>query len=208
MLDSVVESKSTALKKRMSISEHSVNLFTEGKIDKSITADLDYSNFEKDKDTSSDGLITTDKDDEKKFNIKIPGCVVKKIDRTNIVPIYIEDICMGYYYFEFKENDQFNYEMKLSNTIMTSSKSSNGKNMYEMGQDPKHDQMLRYISGQLSKFIDSKFINKNCDLRREIYMILKHNDLFNTPSTDKIKVTFLPPEDVIHVYFKKDEKRD
>ena len=35
-------------------------------------------------------------------------------------------------------------------------------------------------------------------------MILKYNDLFNTPSIDSIKVTFIPPEDIVHFFFKQD----
>ena len=58
----------------------------------------------------------------------------------------------------------------------------------------------------MSQFIDKKFVNANQDLAREIYEILKYNDLFNTPSMDLIKVTFVPPEDIHHFYFTFDDE--
>ena len=72
--------------------------------------------------------------------------------------------------------------------------------------DPtRQEHLLQYLSGQLSKFIDKEFVQTNQDLAEEIYMILKQNDLFNTPSIDEVKVTFVPPEDIIHFYFKLDK---
>lgn len=62
----------------------------------------------------------------------------------------------------------------------------------------RQDDTIRFIAGQLSQFIDKNFVNNNQDLAKEIYMILKYNDLFNTPSIDTIKVTFVPPEDMVH----------
>ncbi|MCK9198816.1 MAG: hypothetical protein M0P49_04360, partial [Bacilli bacterium] len=67
------------------------------------------------------------------------------------------------------------------------------------------DDAIKYISGQMSRYIDAKFINNNQDLRKEIYLILKHNKLYNAPERNNLKVTFLPPEDVVHMYFNKDQ---
>jgi hypothetical protein len=65
---------------------------------------------------------------------------------------------------------------------------------------------MRFISSKLSNFIDSKFINANQDLRKEIYMILKHNNLFNVDMQNQLKISFIPPEDMVHMYFQKDTK--
>lgn len=200
MIDSVVQEVANARRKYVRICESSVSSFDEASVDKSLTGDLSYKDFEKS--DAMDGLIDTSEKVATKNKITIPGCIVKVIDRCNIIPIYIEDLCLGYYYLEFKEKDEFSSTMSLTDPVM--GMKTNSKVMTQ-SDTLKQDQLLKYISGQLSSYIDSKFINANQDLRKEIYMILKHNDLYNTPSADKIKVTFLPPEDVEHIYFKKDK---
>lgn len=32
--------------------------------------------------------------------IKIPGCVVKVLDHEMVKPLYIDNICLGYFYIE------------------------------------------------------------------------------------------------------------
>jgi hypothetical protein len=70
----------------------------------------------------------------------------------------------------------------------------------------KRDQVLNYLANQLSGYIDAKFINSNQDLKKEIYMILKHNDNVNVNQSMNMRVTFIPPEDMIHMHFRKDPK--
>ena len=153
---------------------------------------------------SSDGLISPTADDKEKIvDVKAPGCVVKVLKRDQIYPIYIDDMCMGYYYLELRSQDESNAMMgfrnMLGNPITTSR--AEARNSYNNVSSPNQDYTIRYIAGELSKFIDKQFVNANQDLAKEIYMILKYNDLFNTPSIDLIRVTFLPPEDVVHSFF-------
>ncbi len=149
---------------------------------------------------TNDGLITTG---DKESKIKIPGCIVKKLKRENIIPIYIEDTCLGYYYIEIPGNiDPFS-EGKLTDPLY-SNKSLN-RTYLNSEDNSKKDDAIKYISGQMSRYIDAKFINNNQDLRKEIYLILKHNELYNAPERNNLKVTFLPPEDVVHMYFNKDQ---
>lgn len=203
MIVSLVQDRFNAVKKKKTIHEQSLNEGTKIVTDGNMMDDLDYSEVEKD-DKTNDGLITQGKDDAEK-KLDIPGCIVKRIDRSHIIPIYIEDIPLGYYYLEFKDSDEITSDLSLTDPIM-GLKANSARKLLDQPEQVKRDQMLRYISGQLSSFIDSKFINANQDLSKEIYMILKHNDIYNTPSQEKLKVTFLPPEDVVHVYFKKDER--
>lgn len=209
VIESVVSNLISANSKLSSIME-SVNAIDEAaepnfEIGKGSLLDkLDYGDFEK-LDKTKDGLIDLNKE-EKRNEIKTPGCVIKLIDRSNIVPIYIEDSCLGYYYLEFKENDDFTNMVSLNDPMMGIKGNNSTAKMFNQPDEVKKDQMLRYMSNKLSSYIDSKFINANQDLRKEIYMILKHNDVFNMNSTEKIKVTFLPPDDVHHIYFKKDPK--
>lgn len=162
-----------------------------------------------DKDASADdGLITVGSDGKVKSNKKtkfdIPGAIVKELDRHNVIPIMLDnEVCMGYYYFEFQEKRDFmiNSSMRLSDPMMSV---TNGNNFASENDRAEHDKALRYISSQLSKFIDSNFINRNQDLRKEIYAILKYNQVYNNPNPNRMRVTFLPADDVEHIYFELD----
>lgn len=155
---------------------------------------------------ANDGLISGN--DIKPINVDTYGCVVKKLKRDHVIPIYIEDICMGYYYFEIRAIDKFESMMGFKNLVgdpLVNLKGGNNS-INNVVDTTRQDEAIRYVAGQLSKFIDRKFVNHNQDLAKEIYMILKYNDLFNTPSIDMIKITFIPPEDMMHFYFNKDDE--
>ena len=178
-----------------------------GIINKNKEDQLDYSDFEKDK-TSNDGLIDSNKEkldsvDPEKIKLKIPGSVIKELERYHIIPLYIDDLCLGYYYLEFKENDQYTMNTQLADPVIALKANTKLYNDADLAQQ---DQMLRYISSQLASQMDAKFVNANQDLRKEIYMILKHNDSFNTPNPEGIRVTFIPPEDIEHITFKRNNK--
>ena len=161
-----------------------------------------------DKDVKSDdGFFdlakAPDKDKGPKFTI--PGAIVKKLDRHNIIPIIIEgDICMGYYYFEFQEKKEYMLQsgMRLSDPMMNA---TTGSIFGNGGENPEHEKALRYISAHLSKYIDANFVNKNQDLKKEIYAVLKYNQVYNNPTPNKMRVTFIPAEDIHHFYYELDE---
>lgn len=155
-------------------------------------------------DPVNDGLIgERDSVDIRKYKVSVPGAVVKFLKREYVIPIYIEESCMGYYYIELRTKDAGDEMMGFRNLLgdpMTGM-SSTGKANFNNLDAMRQDETIKYVAGQLSQFIDKKFVNANQDLAKEIYEILKYNDLFNTPSMDLIKVTFVPPEDIYHSYF-------
>ena len=151
---------------------------------------------------SNDGLIMGKEKDPVK--VKMPGCVIKRCPRELVYPIYIEDICMGYYYFEIhgiQEADNYLGFKTIFSDSITNTKIGDAANPVD---NSRQDETLKYVASQLSKFIDKKFVNANQDLSREIYMILKYNDEFNSVNIDSLKVTFIPPEDMVHFFFKQD----
>ena len=162
--------------------------------------------------TSNDGLFTTKMSANQTVGqVNVPGCVLSDIKREQVIPIYVAntDTCLGYYYIELRSveamQDFQGYNYIMSDSLTSIRGSNSGQNAPFNVVDPqRQEQLLQYIAGQLSQFIDKEFIQNNQDLREEIYMILKQNDLFNTPSIDQIKVTFIPPEDMVHIYFKLD----
>ena len=152
---------------------------------------------------ANDGLIAGN--NLKPIDVKAVGCVVKRCPREMVYPIYIEDMCMGYYYFEISD-PSLNGESFMGFKSIFSDALSNSRNgnMINGVDAIRRDETLKYVANQLSKFIDKKFVNANQDLSREIYMILKYNDQFNIGNVNNFKVTFIPPEDMVHFYFKQD----
>ena len=226
MLDDLIYSKKESIDRYMNIKTESVNYAFESileakkdevKLDKSVFTkdDLEYEKVEEEDDVASDGLTKYGKRKEfdshgniisdKDFEVEVPGCVLKVLDRYNIIPIYVDNLCLGYYYIETNDNATYHKldETKLADPMLSMKSSTK---MYNEPELAKRDEVLKYVSAQLSRFIDKKFVNLNQDLRKEIYMILKHNDMFNNAASNNVKVTFLPPEDVIHTYFKLDKK--
>lgn len=178
-----------------------------GRFDKTIKDDLTFDNFDY---RGSDGLISNNKGNKrsgkpsKNSIIDVPGSIVKILERKHVIPIYIEEHCFGYYYIEvdgpYRPEDDYDkmqdptMSLKGSNSILSTNSMTD--------QTQKQNNILRYIANQISKFIDVNFVNTNQDLRNEIYMILKYNQDHNSNEMNKMRVTFIPPDDMEHVYFK------
>lgn len=212
IIESAVSEAKTAYEKKQKFSARSLSNIHEQKIlreaeakDIEAKGNIDIGPSRKDnRIISNDGLITGDSIEPVKVNA--PGCVVKRLPREQVIPIYIDDICMGYYYFELKTTDTSESFMGFKNILgdpLTNMKGDT-RNAFNNVDNKRQDETIKFVAGQLSNFIDKQFVNNNQDLAKEIYMILKYNDLFNTPSIDLIKVTFIPPEDMVHFFFRQD----
>lgn len=203
IIESAVLEYQKAIKKKSIYSEHSLaSLFEAGLEAK---GNIKFSKNTVDhRMISNDGLITGEKEDIVK--VKAPGCIVKYCPREQVLPIYIDDICMGYYYFELRSTNDGESFMGFKNILGDPLTNMRGdtRNTFNSVDTARQDETIKFIAGQLSNFIDKNFVNNNQDLSKEIYMILKYNDLFNTPSIDLIRVTFIPPEDMVHFFFKQD----
>lgn len=161
--------------------------------------------------TAADGIIngTTKKssEEDKAQIFKIPGCLVKRLPRHKVIPIYIEGLCMGYYYIEVQNElntgtaNPYNFNMMTTDTLQGYQQRTYGVAASTINPDPiKNDTTLKQVAAKLSSMIDKKFINSNQDLHREIYMILKYDEDFNQ-NTKNINITFIPPDDIEHIYF-------
>ena len=153
----------------------------------------------------SDGLVinggVTSKDDKVD---EMNGCVVSFIDRGDILPIYIDELCVGYYHFSFSANDlnmcQHGFSYGNSGFGSTNQVNSDQQLM-------NNDMLINIIAQRISDNIDAHFVNSNKDLKEEIYSILKYNDKFsNFTSANNITVSFLPADDVFHFYLQQDRK--
>lgn len=175
--------------------------------DKTIGDTLTYDDDERS--TANDGLLATNKPANKiSQKIKTPGCVLRDLPHDQVIPLYIEDINIGYYYIDIKQKEGLidgNPSAYMSEGI--SSVSSMFGSSLTGNKEDQGDQMLKYISGKIAENIDAAFINANQDLRKEIYMMLKYNDKYNRiADTLEMNVTYIPPEDIIHIKFNEDPK--
>lgn len=151
-----------------------------------------------------DGI--TDPTKTKKFNkdIKAAGALFKVLKRENVVPIYIDDICLGYYYIEGSANNFLDkdstYPMSGITDPMNSMAMSKSPRAALKNSGNVNDNMLRGIAAKISGMIDAQFIKMNKDLSREIYAILKYNNL-TIKGENSINVTFISPDDLVHCYY-------
>lgn len=141
-------------------------------------------------------------------NIDVPGAVVRILDHTMVKAIYINDVCLGYYYIETNINMDYQEQTTFTSTLgglrpRRSTASRENMNM----QDGNNDIVLQNIAKQISSKIDANFINANQDLAPEIYSILKYNaDNGNGGRVGKVRVSFIPPEEIVHCYFDYNDK--
>ena len=123
--------------------------------------------------SSGDGLMEVGKRNGSNKKLNIRGCILKSIPRYRVIPIYIDNINMGFYYFEFEENDEYVDMTNVNNmfgnkTAQIRTTDANIKTQ---------DEILKSIAGAISTNLDRTFVNNNQDLSKEIYSILKYNNL-------------------------------
>lgn len=204
-----------ALKKKKSIDSTSINESNNNdikrlRVDKGIMPnELDTKGFSTSKNKElkgSERIITTDGDvvDSKQDEeVRVPGSVLRNLKATNIIPLYVEDLCLGFYYIEFDDRNLYRLKTKLADPVLTLKSDTR---LYNQAEIETQDNLLRFISAKLSKEMDAKFVNMNQDLSEEIYAILKHNQTYNTASPDRMRITFIPPEDIEHIFFKMNDR--
>ena len=109
----------------------------------------------------------------------------------------------GYYYIEVDGpyNPVGDYDKMQDPTMSLKGSNSILSTNSMLDQSNKQNTIIRFLANQISNFIDAKFINANQDLRNEIYTILKFNYDNNSSHMNKVRVTFIPPDDMEHVYF-------
>lgn len=148
-----------------------------------------------------DGFTDNKKKNAKKEeNINIPGCIVKLLDHTMVKVLRIDETILGYYFIECNR-DMENNQTTFSSTLGGLKPRRSTRDRENMDRQAMDDQVLMKVARQISKRIDAKFINSNQDLAKEIYTILKYNADHGDGKVSKIRVSFLPPNDVVHVYF-------
>lgn len=135
--------------------------------------------------------------------LDIRGCIVKQLKRENIIPLYIDETCLGYYYLECNFKDIV--KSKSGGSFFKGNMAYMMNGVFNNTMEKTQDNALNFVSSKISDMIDDKFINDNTDLKKEIYLILKHNEFANK-SGGSVNITFIPPSDIVHMKFEDDEE--
>lgn len=149
---------------------------------------------------SIDGFTDKKQNKKKEEEINIPGCVVRLLDHTMVKVLRIDEMVLGYYFIECNRDLDTN-QTTFSSTLGGLRPRRSTRDQESMDRKAMDDQILMKIARQISRKIDTKFINSNQDLAKEIYTILKYNADHGDGKVSKIRVSFIPPEDIVHVYF-------
>lgn len=124
------------------------------------------------------------KNKEERENGVIRGAVLRTLKHENVIPIYINDTCLGYYYIEINANLNKNQNYCYKKNINS-------------------DTFKKELATMIAKSLNEKFIRNNHSYSNDIYNILKYvNDLNN----QNINVIYIKPDNMIHWYFKKCNK--
>ena len=134
--------------------------------------------------------------------IKIPGCIVRALDHEMVKPLYIDNICLGYFYIECDKHIALE-QTTYSSTVGGIRPNGAYKGNFNFYKNASTEYIaIKNIASAISKKIDAKFINANQDLSKEIYSILKYNASVDASGKiSKITISFIPPEDIEHCYF-------
>lgn len=150
------------------------------------------------------GKSKNDSMESDKLRKDISGSIYYKIPRSQIIPIWISNTCVGYIYMKVK-NDYFTNFTTYDSRRGTMLKNSMESDLMNDEWDRQNDIAVNQIASLISDQIDANFINCNLDLKEEIYSVLRYNDQFDiSRGANNISCTFLPVEDVQHFYFKMD----
>ena len=159
---------------------------------------------------ADDGL--KDLDEPTKANdaeqLEIPGAVFEILEHDRVKPIYINNTCLGYYYIEMNDPNGGNAEEQMTFTSTLGGmrpRRTARENEANGGTSTQDNEVLMKIARKIAQRIDKKFINANQDIAKEIYTVLKYN-ADNNGKTTKLRISFIPPSDIIHSYFELNKK--
>lgn len=159
---------------------------------------------------ADDGL--KDLDEPTKANdaeqLEIPGAVFEILEHDRVKPIYINNTCLGYYYIEMNDPNGGNAEEQMTFTSTLGGmrpRRTARENEANGGTSNQDNEVLMKIARKIAQRIDKKFINSNQDIAKEIYTVLKYN-ADNNGKTTKLRISFIPPSDIIHSYFELNKK--
>lgn len=140
---------------------------------------------------STDGFAAIGASNTKETDTSaLKGCILKQLDIRKLIPLEIEDICLGYYYIDSDDSQQalrksFNPQ-QWAQQIKKKANENNIANTVEKA----YDNLARLILQRM----DKKFLEKNAHVKEEVYGILRYHQVLH--NRNAVKVTYLRPDEV------------
>lgn len=157
---------------------------------------------------SQDGFKDVSKANTNKIK-PMNGAIQKQLKREQVLPIMLNDVCLGYYYFEFDNGmDMFDERLQTTGMINSLTGLRTQGRAEAFDAQMRREELLRNVANALAERIDNRFVDSNQELKKEIYYILKYNDDYNSASGyshNNIRISYIPPEDMFHFYFELNE---
>lgn len=155
------------------------------------TPTIDKDKIKVNKDVAQDGTV-----EHKDYNINLPGTYIKFLDVKKIIPININETCLGYYYIEIGDD-------LLSSNDFVSLGNINRISLKNPINDRAEikDKMYEKLSDLIYSNLSQKFIENNKNLKKFIYEMIQYHDGINK----RIKIIYLKPEEVISFKINEDE---
>ena len=155
-----------------------------------------------DKFVGNDGV--TDTKDVNPSNIKVKGSIVKRLAREKVTPIYLDQLCLGYFYVDCDDSTLENMSKAYTDPTTNIKRTTT---MAELNSRTScKDSAIMKISSKIAAAIDVNFINTNQACKKDIYNILKYYIDHGQGNQQNMRITYIPPEDMFHFYFQKDPK--
>lgn len=126
-----------------------------------------------------------------KNNSYVTGTYVKELEAERVVKIMVGQKCFGYYYIETFDDAYNPVAGGLNNLTSVVDMQQDGATL-----DQQYDLFTRVFLKNLSKKIDKKYIQHHPEFKHIIYDIVSTQELFNK----KVKLTYLPPDQVVHYH--------
>lgn len=175
------------------------------KFNKTIPDELEYEPIV---DGISGKTTKNNKSNNSNGKVNIPGAISRKLERKRVIPIWIDNVWLGAFYVEISTKDNIS-----SSSLRTKSNSILNSMCYSCSPDsikPSQldDDFIFQLASNISKYIDANFINNNTDISKELFIILKYNEILNSSKVQSanMNITFIPADDLHHFYFKLDPK--
>ena len=130
----------------------------------------------------------------------INGSIIKKLDPSKVIKLEFNGIVYGFYYFENVNQSGLNKINTFSSISLDIKKIVDNVNGIDKrdGKSAREKEEFIYntIGELIVEKIDRKFIIKNTDFKRVINSFLKSEN--SLKSTGRLKVTFIPPNEMVH----------
>lgn len=161
--------EATAVKNSTAFTQEEMDKYLKGKKGKTDTV-------------ATDGTMDINSKD---INISTDGCIIKELDIRYIIPVKIDNICLGYYYIE--NNDTANM-IKTANSANSKFDTS-----LKNAKEGQLEVLYKGVCDLLVKKLDKKIIETNPAMKETFYEMLKYHDAVH----NKLKITYLRPDEVV-----------